>query len=97
MKRRVAIVAISADEHVESVNFAREGRIGFPLLRDSDLRVATAYGVAMVGDDIAIPSTFVIDTDGTIAWKKVGETQFDRADVDEVFRVVDGLLATPAK
>lgn len=94
MKRRVPIVAISADEHEESRIFANEGRIGFPLLRDADLKVATAYGVAMKGDDIAIPSTFIITQSGHIHWKKVGETQVDRADLDRVLDLLDGLLAT---
>ena len=87
------IVAISADEHAESKIFAKEGRIGFPLLRDGDLKVATAYGVAMKGDDIAIPSTFIITQSGEIHWKKVGETQVDRADLDQVITLLDEILA----
>lgn len=87
------LVAISADEAEESVILAREGRIGFPLLRDADLRVADAYGVAMQNREIAIPSTFIITTSGVIHWKKVGETQIDRADFDEVLAIVDTLLA----
>jgi alkyl hydroperoxide reductase subunit AhpC len=74
------------------VNFARQGKIKFPLLRDPDLRVADAYGVAMQNREIAIPSTFIVDREGNIHWKTVGETQMDRADFDEVLELIDGLL-----
>ncbi len=85
------MVAISADEHAESRIFANEGNLPFPLLRDGDLQVANAYGVAMVGDDIAIPSTFVIGRDGRIHAKWVGETMADRPELDEVLTLLDSL------
>ncbi len=84
-------MAISADSHDESRILAKEGRIGFSLLSDADLAVATAYGVAMQGKDIAIPATFIIDQAGNIHWKKVGETQMDRADFDRVLALLDGV------
>jgi peroxiredoxin len=87
----VKLVAISADEHEESRIFAKEGKIHFPLLRDGDLKVADAYGVAMKGGDIAIPATFIITKSGRIHYKKVGETQVDRADLDHVLELLDGL------
>ena len=88
------LVAISADDIDESKRFAKEGRLSFPLLSDSNLLVAEAYGVAMKGDDIAIPATIVISPAGVITYKKVGETQIDRADVDVVLAEVDKLLAS---
>ncbi len=74
-----------------SQKLAKQGRIGFPLLRDGDLKVADAYGVAMKGDDIAIPATFIITQSQEIHFKKVGETQADRADVDVIFAELDKL------
>ena len=85
------MVAISADEPEESVIFAREGHLKFPLLRDPDLSVADAYGVAMQNREIAIPATFIISQSGTIEWKTVGETMADRPDLDEIIEVIDGL------
>jgi peroxiredoxin len=49
-----------------------------PLLCDPDLKVISAYGVAMEGKDIAVPSTFVIDRTGAIRWRYVGENMRDR-------------------
>jgi peroxiredoxin len=62
-------------------------------LSDLDLSVATAYGVAMLDEDIAIPATFIITQGGLIHFKKVGETQADRADLDDVLTILDQLLA----
>ena len=48
------------------------------LLSDPDLKVAMAYGVAMVGRDIAVPATFVVAPDRSIAFTYVGESMSDR-------------------
>ena len=56
----------------------RLGGLGFPLLSDPDLAVATAYGVAMEGMDIAVPSIFLIAPGGTIVWRDIGERVDDR-------------------
>ena len=80
LEEGVSLVAISAYSHQDSLEFAESLSIGFPLLWDSDLSVADAYGVAMEGRDIAIPAVFVISPEGHIQWKQVGETMMDRAD-----------------
>ena len=58
---------------------ASEIGIPFPLLRDADLKVANAYGVAMNGKDIALPAVFVISRDGRIVFKAIGENPADPA------------------
>ncbi len=51
----------------------------YPLLADPDHRVAEAFSVYdLLGDGLAAPSVFVIDTDGTIAWSHVGQSAGDR-------------------
>ena len=72
------MVAISVDTAEESAKLAREKGLHYPLLRDADLHVASAYGVAMKGKDIAVPSVFVVRSDRAITWSKVGETMADR-------------------
>lgn len=54
------------------------------MLTDPQAKVAEAYGVVMLGEELAIPSTFVVRQDGTIAWRHVGETVPDRPPVDVV-------------
>jgi len=51
------------------------------------LAVIQAYGVAMEGKDIAVPATFVIDTDKSILWKYVGENMTDRPPEEEILQM----------
>ncbi len=74
----VELVAISADPQEDSKKFIAEKGITAPLLSDVSLKVASAYGVAMKGRDIAVPSTFILRQNGTIAWRHVGESMADR-------------------
>ena len=84
----MGLAAISADSVEESVALADKLALGFPLLSDTDLKAATAWGVAMKGRDIAVPATFVVLPDRRVFWKKVGESMTDRADNDEILEVV---------
>ncbi|MBK6520627.1 MAG: redoxin domain-containing protein [Polyangiaceae bacterium] len=74
----VAVAAISVDEVEESVTLANKLSITFPLLHDVDLKVALAYGVAMQGDEIAVPAVFVVNTAKRITYQHVGESVMDR-------------------
>ena len=71
-------MGISVDSPEASSQLAEKLGIHYPLLCDGDLRVAIAYGVAMEGRDIAVLSVFVVRSDRTIAWSKVGESVTDR-------------------
>ena len=86
-----SLVAISVDGLEDSVALAAKLGIGFPLLADPGLKTALAYGVAMQGEEIAVPSTFVIGQDRKIHFKKVGESIADRASPDEMLQAVDAL------
>ncbi len=44
----------------------------------------TAYGVAMDGQDLSVPATFVIRPSGTISWRHIGERVWDRPMWDEL-------------
>jgi len=89
------MVAISVDEPDESTKLARELGLTFPLLRDADLHVASDYGVAMKGRDIAVPAVFVVRGDRSIAWKVVGENMADRARARHVLAHVASARAPP--
>jgi peroxiredoxin len=82
------MVAISVDPAADSSKLAADLGLHFPLLSDADLRVASAYGVAMKGRDIAVPSVFVVRRDRTIAWKKIGEEMTDRPSTSDVLEQV---------
>ena len=65
---------------VTSVNATQQATgATYPLLADPAHRVAEAYGVYnLLGDGLAAPSVFVIETDGHIAWSHVGQHPGDR-------------------
>ena len=75
------ILGISADSAEESANLVGDLSLPFDLLQDIDLRVASAYGVAMEGQDIAVPSIFIINQKGQIHYSHVGENMADRPNV----------------
>ena len=53
------------------------------------MKVIKAYGVAMDGEDIAVPSTFIIRQDRTIHWKHIGETMADRPPNEDLPALAD--------
>ena len=89
----MGVAAISADEVEDSVQLADSLAIGFPLLSDTDLKAAVAWGVAMEGRDIAVPATFVVTQDRKIFWKKVGESMTDRPSNEEILEVTERAAA----
>jgi peroxiredoxin len=55
------------------------------MLADPAHRAAESYGVYnLLGDGLATPAVFVIDTDGRIAWSHVGQHANDRASVQMI-------------
>ncbi len=86
------LVAISADPPADSQALRERLGIEFPLLYDEGIAVIRAYGVAMDGQDIAVPSVFVVRPDRTIAWRYVGESAGDRPAHELVLEQLDRLL-----
>ena len=91
----VSLVAISADTAAESSRFAAEAKLPFPLLADPGLKVAVAYGVAMAGREIAVPSVFLIRRDGQIDTVKIGENMADRLSGPELLQRARECQAAP--
>ena len=81
----------SADEPSPSAQLARRFDLRFPLLHDPGLRVIQAYGLAMLGQDIAVPATLVIGRDRRVLYRHVGESMVDRPDL---LTVLDRLPVT---
>ena len=69
----VAVIGISPDKVPQQKKFDDKHQLGFPLLSDTDHRIAEAYGVwsekKMYGKTYLgiVRSAFLIDDDGTIA------------------------------
>ena len=74
-----------------SAELAHRLGLTYPLLRDPDMAVISAYGVAMVGQDIAVPATIVVDQNRRVVYRHVGETMADRPQALTVLEVLDSL------
>lgn len=80
----IGVVAISTESQSDSAAFAEKIGARFPLLADPDASIAAAYGVKMKGETLAVPASFVVRRDGTIAWRYIGEGKPDRPALDVV-------------
>jgi len=55
------------------------------MLADAEHRVSEAYGVYnLLGDGLAAPAVFVVDTDGRIVWSYIGQHAGDRVDAPTI-------------
>ena len=69
--------------------------VSFPFLLDEDRSVTRAYGlyhaIGFDAFDIAHPATLVVDPEGVVRYIYRGDSQFDRAPLDEVLEAVTEL------
>ena len=61
------------------------------MLADPGLKTTIAYGVAMRGEEIAVPATFIVSKDKRIVFEKVGESVMDRPGVSDLLDQLDAL------
>lgn len=95
------LVAISVDPP-EKTRAMLAGRaeageaLTFPVLCDPTRAAVEAYGVHDRAHDIALPATVILDRQGRVAWKYVGESIVDRPDEAAVLEALRALAARPA-
>jgi peroxiredoxin len=83
--RNTQVIAVAVHDLVAAELVARVTEAPFPILADPDHAVTEAYGVYnLLGDGIAAPSVFVIDTSGHIVWSYVGQNAADRPGVETI-------------
>jgi peroxiredoxin Q/BCP len=81
------VVAISTDDLAGATSIVGRVGIPFPILYNSDGDVVRAYGVYnLLGDSLAAPATFIIDTDGVVRWSHIGRGISDRPKAAKVIR-----------
>jgi peroxiredoxin len=91
------VFGISVDGIFAQKAFSDANNLNFPLLSDYNREVVTAYGVAlpnfagMDGYTASQRAVFVIDKEGVIKFKWIGENPGVEPDYDEVQRQVDQL------
>ena len=89
----VQILAISTDNLEGPVAFAAREGIEFPILFTSlDPSVPMAYGVFnLFGDGLASASMFLIDEQGEVAWKNIGDDYTHQVFPEEIIEEVEKL------
>ena len=91
------VFGISVDGIFAQKAFSDANNLNFPLLSDYNREVVTAFGVAlpnfagMDGYTASQRAVFVIDKEGVIKFKWIGENPGVEPDYDEVQRQVDQL------
>ena len=66
-KDKVEVIGVSFDSAASHQKFIAKYNLNFPLLADTDGKIADAYGVRMTGRDMARRVSFLIGLDGKIA------------------------------
>ena len=87
--RGADVIAISVDDPETNAALVDRLDLSFPVLSDAELATVRSFGVEDVPNDISKPAAFLVDADGTILFSKVGESATDRADLDQVLRILD--------
>ena len=84
-EHKAEILAVAFQDNARAQTMAPAIGAGFPILADANHTVADAYGVFnLLGDGVATPSVFVIDTGGRIVWSYIGQDANDRPSAKEV-------------
>ena len=66
------LIAISSDDEGDTKKTVQGSGLEFPVLADEDRGVIQAYNVLDPGNNrIARPAAYVLQMDGTIAWKSI--------------------------
>lgn len=79
----MVVLVVAQIEAVEG--WCQSTGVSYPMLADSEHQVSEAYGVYnLLGDGLATPSVFVVDTDGDIVWGYVGQSRNDWSDAQTI-------------
>lgn len=58
------------------------------MLSDTQLELAAAYGVRQANKEAALPAIFLLDADGKVSWRSVGDNIVRRPTVDDILAAV---------
>jgi len=76
-------LVVASIEKVEG--WCKSAGVSYPMLADSEHQVSAAYGVYnLLGDSLAAPAVFVVDTGGRIVWSYVGQHSGDRVNAQTI-------------
>ena len=82
---------MSSDSLDTGLEFSVDDELGIPLASDPDLSVIQAWGVRHRGKQMAVPAVFVVDREGVVRYRQIGESITDRSSLEELLAAVEGL------
>ena len=86
------LIAISADPLTVVDSTQQKLEITYPLLSDKNREMIIAYNVLDPSDtDIARPATYIIDSNGRVAWKFLDVKTGGRLGPDEILTALKNL------
>lgn len=87
------VLGVSVDSHHANTAFAKQLRVGFPLLSDFDKRTCAAYGVLDERRGTSGRAVFVIDKRGTVVFRQLSAEPHDPGDIPSGERTLQALRA----
>lgn len=85
------VLGVSVDSHYANTAFAERLRLSFPLLSDFKREASAAYGVLIAEAGHSGRAMFVIDKQGTIAYKDVSPSTREIPSTESVLTALAGL------
>lgn len=93
--RGAEVLAIARDRGPDTARAVERAGLPFPVLYDARDEVAACFGLARDPEggasgrfDLSVPTVFLVDRDGRVAWRHVGAHARDRPDVDDILRAL---------
>ncbi len=90
------VYAVTADAPPNVARAITEWKLTFIVVVDPERDTVRQYGVLNPANQLAVPSTFVIDRQGIVRYRHIGKSAADRPDIREVLEAV-GKIAGAAK
>lgn len=92
------IVAISTDKAKSLKKLAEKENYNFIVISDADAKISKEYNVFgkpidydMLKTELAIPTTYLIDSNGNIVWRYLGN-KTDRPSIAVILEAIDSKL-----
>ena len=86
--RGATLVAVSSDEAAETAEWAKDKGIDLVFASDPGGRVIGDWGLREEGETRSVPATFIVDRQGRIRFRQIGESLTERAEIDDLLSAI---------
>jgi peroxiredoxin len=96
LQQRATVWVINPQDIVSTARFKDKRTAPFKFLADENLEVINLYGIYHTQHEehghIPYPVTFIVNSDGTVAWRYLVLKPRDRAKVEDVIQALDTII-----